>query len=252
MLSEKQMNCLNVQQFPKLAQPVTVRIKFCKTGDLQYISHLDLQRTISRVLVRAGIPTWYTQGFNPHAKIIFGLPLSVGAESLCEYLDVRIDRDMPCDEIKRRLNGALTEQLHVLDVYLPASDSAFQHIVWATYDIRIRTGGLTQALANDMKSYLTTAPVVMEKKSKSGMRQVDITTLIRSLDAWVDETVESEQRELQIATTLCVSGSDYLNPEYLIRALKERFGILPEGDIQSEYRILRTKVLLRDGVTEFR
>ncbi|MBR0443044.1 MAG: DUF2344 domain-containing protein [Clostridia bacterium] len=239
MLSKDKMT------YPKLTEPRTVRIKFRKAGNLQYISHLDLQRTVSRVLVRAGIPMWYTQGFNPHAKIVFGLPLSVGAESECEYLDLRIDRDMPCDEIKDRLNAVLTDELCVLDAYV-APGSVFADIVWAEYDIRIRTEGLTQALADEMQAYLTTSPLMMDKKSKSGIRQVDITALIRSLDALVTDG------ELRIVATLCVSGADYLNPEYLIRALREKFGMLPEGDIVSEYSILRTKVYLADGETEFR
>ena len=235
----------NKISYPKLDGFRTVRVKFRKVGNLQYISHLDLQRTISRVLVRAGIPMWYTQGFNPHAKIVFGLPLSVGAESECEYLDLRIDRDMPCDEIKERLNAVLTDELCVLDVY-EAPKSAFADIVWARYDIRIRTEGLTQELVNEAQTYLTTSPLMMDKKSKSGIRPVDITTLIRSLDATLADG------ELRLDTVLCVSGADYLNPEYLIRALREKFGILPEGDVVSEYTVLRTKVYLSDGETEFK
>ena len=87
---------------------------------------------------------------------------------------------------------------------------------------------------------------MMDKKSKSGIRQVDITTLIRSLDAYV------EAGELHLDAILCVSGADYLNPEYLITALRERFGILPEGDVIGEYSILRTNVYLADGETEFK
>lgn len=229
-----------------LPTPRTVRVKFRKVGNLQYISHLDLQRTISRVLIRAGIPTWYTKGFNPHAKITFGLPLSVGAESLCEYLDVRIERDMGNREIKQRLNDALTDELCVLDVYTAPDKSVFADIVWAKYDIRIRTERVNETLAEQMQTYLTTSPLMMDKKSKSGIRQVDITTLIRSLRAYI------ENGELRIDTTLCVSGANYLNPEYLITALRDRFGILPEGDVTSEYSILRTHVYLADGVTEFK
>ena len=242
MLSQEKL------KYPLLEAPRTVRIRFRKVGQLQYISHLDLQRTFARVLVRAGIPMWYTQGFNPHAKVIFGLPLSVGAESLCEYVDLRVARDMPCEEIKERLNGALTEELCVLDAYVPPASSVFADIIWATYDIRLHTEGLTADMADDIKAYLTTSPLMVDKKSKSGIRSVDITKLIRSLDVAVDE----DRKECAIRTTLCVSGADYLNPEYLISVLRDRFGILPKDDPNSEYRILRTDVLLSDGVTAFR
>ena len=247
MLSERQVvNRRPKEDYPLLPAPRTVRVKFRKVGNLQYISHLDLQRTISRVLIRAGIPTWYTKGFNPHAKITFGLPLSVGAESVCEYLDVRIERDMGNREIKQRLNEALTDELCVLDVYTAPDGSSFSDIVWAKYDIRIRAGGLDSSLAEQVQTYLTTSPLMVDKKSKSGIRQVDITALTRSLRAYV------ENGELRIDTTLCVSGADYLNPEYLIAALRTRFGILPEGDASCEYSILRTSVYLADGETEFR
>ena len=84
---------------PLLPEPRPIRVKFRKVGDLQYISHLDLQRTFSRVLVRAGLPLWYTQGFNPHIKMVFGLPLPVGCESECEFLDLRLARvKKACDE----------------------------------------------------------------------------------------------------------------------------------------------------------
>ena len=240
MLSQNKMS------YPKLSEPRTVRIKFRKVGNLQYISHLDLQRTISRVLVRAGIPMWYTQGFNPHAKIVFGLPLSVGAESECEYMDLRIDRDMPCEQVMENLNRVLTDELCVLKAYDAPAKSSFADIVWAEYDIRIRTEGLSEQLAEDVCRYLTTSPLMMDKKSKSGIREVDITTLIRSLTASVADG------ELYLHAVLCVSGADYLNPEYLIRALREKFGLLAEDDMDSSYSILRTRVYLADGETEFR
>ena len=33
-----------------------VRIRFSKVGSLQFISHLDLNRTMKTVMIRAGIP----------------------------------------------------------------------------------------------------------------------------------------------------------------------------------------------------
>jgi hypothetical protein len=54
-----------------------------------------------------------------------------------------------------------------------------------------------------------------------------------------------------LRAVLCVSGADYLNPEYLIRALREHFGLLAEDDMSSSYSVLRTRVYLADGETEF-
>ena len=97
MLSESKLTeKKRIRELEALERPFTVRLKFRKVGSLQYISHLDLQRTFMRVIVRACIPAWYTKGFNPHAKLVFSTPLSVGAQSVCEYLDIRIDREMSC------------------------------------------------------------------------------------------------------------------------------------------------------------
>ena len=79
--------------------PTPIRIKFTKTGALQFISHLDLNRTMKTVMIRAKIPIHYSEGFNPHPKMVFALPLSIGAESVCELLDIKIDLEMTSYEI---------------------------------------------------------------------------------------------------------------------------------------------------------
>ena len=76
-----------------------VRLRFSKTGRLKYISHLDINRAMSRALKRAGIPLWYTEGFNPHPYMSFSLPLSLGVESLCESVDLRITGEITNKEI---------------------------------------------------------------------------------------------------------------------------------------------------------
>ena len=119
-----------LSSLPAVEPPFTVRLKFRKVGKLQYISHLDLQRTFMRVIVRACIPAWYTKGFNPHAKLVFSTPMSVGTESEYEFLDIRIDKQMSPEEIMRRLNAELTEELRITEAYIPKSD--FSEIAYAT------------------------------------------------------------------------------------------------------------------------
>jgi radical SAM-linked protein len=253
MLSESQG--VRAHRAPKTAYPLlegfrTVRMKFSKVGSMQYISHLDLQRNFARVLIRAGIPVWYTKGFNPHAKIVFGLPLSVGAQSVCEYVDVRIERDMPCEEIKARMNAEMTEEMQLSEVYLPEGCADFSEISWAEYDIRIFCDGLTDALPDAVQHYLTTSPIMIEKKSKSGVREMDMVPLIRTVAASCE--LEGAQRVLCLRCTLGACGADYLNPEYVVRALSEKFALM-QGDPACEwYEIVRRRVLLADGESEFR
>ena len=134
---------------PPLERPITVRLKFRKVGSLQYISHLDLQRTFNRVIVRACLPVWYTKGFNPHAKLVFSTPLSVGAQSVYEFLDIRIDREMSPEIIMERMNRELTDELYIVDAYVPKSD--FSEIAWASYELEISCKGASEALSCEMQ-----------------------------------------------------------------------------------------------------
>ncbi len=223
---------------PTLPQPITVRLKFRKVGKLQYISHLDLQRTFMRVIVRACIPAWYTKGFNPHAKLVFSTPLSVGSESEYEFLDIRIDKDISPREIMDRLNEELTDELRITDAYIPKTD--FSEIAYATYDIRICTEGADKSIAEDIKKALTVSPLMLTKKTKSGEKEIDIVPLIKSADVGFADGV------VIICATLSASVGEFLNPEMVISGLKQRCGILSSDPTSEWYTILRTSVRKKD------
>ena len=74
---------------------ITVRISFEKKNEASYISLLDLQRVMQRVLKRSGLPVWHTLGFNPHLYMTFACPLSLGQESECECVDVKTEAENP-------------------------------------------------------------------------------------------------------------------------------------------------------------
>ena len=214
----------------------TVRLKFKKTGSLQYISHLDLQRTFNRVIVRSCIPVWYTKGFNPHAKLVFSTPLSVGTQSVCEYLDIRIDRDMSCSEIKDRLNAELTDELCIVDAYIPKSD--FSEIGYAAYDFEIHTANASEQLAEEINKTLSTSPLTLVKRTKAGEKEIDIIPLIRSAKAYFD----GESVSVRIKAVLSASSTDFLNPEMIITALKAKCGILSADVSEEWYSIVRTAI----------
>lgn len=195
--------------------PESVRIKFRKTGRLRYISHLDLDRTVRTALVRTKIPVWYTEGFNPHAKMVFAQPLPLFAESECELLDIKITEKMPFDEIKQRLRAAFTEELYTLDVYTPRDK--FTDIAYAEYrisgDFEIGKEKITEFLSKE---------ITVTKKTKSGEKTLDIRPQVRSLVLNADGS---------ITAVLDASGASYLNPDILCRAL---------FDVDTDYLITRT------------
>ena len=62
-------------------------MQFSKTGTSCYISHLDLVRVFHRAFKRAGIKLEYSKGFNPHPKMGFAQPLSLGYTGIREYIE---------------------------------------------------------------------------------------------------------------------------------------------------------------------
>jgi radical SAM-linked protein len=65
-----------------------IRIRFAKLGKIRWTSHRDVARMWERAFRRIDLPVARTEGFSPRPKLSFGLALSVGHESLGEYLDV--------------------------------------------------------------------------------------------------------------------------------------------------------------------
>ena len=223
---------------PALEKPFTVRLKFRKVGKLQYVSHLDLQRTFMRVIVRACIPAWYTKGFNPHAKLVFSTPLGVGTESECEFLDLRIDKPISPKEIMDRLNGELTDELRIVDAYIPESD--FSEIAFADYDIRIKTEGADALLADKIRKALETSPLYVTKKTKSGEKEIDIVPLIRSLCVGYDDGT------IIMSATLSAAVGEFLAPELIIKGLKEKCAVLSGDPTEEWYTVKRTAIRRKD------
>ncbi len=233
-----------VAQRRLLDPPKMLRLKFCKVGNLQYISHLDLQRTFNRIINRACLPVWYTKGFNPHIKLVFSTPLSVGSQSVCEYLDIRIEREMSCEEIKDRLNNEMTEEFYILDAYEPTKD--FSEIKWANYQISITTNGASESLAKSIKETLTTSPLCLIKKTKAGEKEIDIVPLIKEVSTEYDSIGGC----INIAAIVSASSNEYLNPEMLVLGLKNKLDILETDPKKEFYSIMRTSLLCED-MSEF-
>jgi radical SAM family uncharacterized protein/radical SAM-linked protein len=84
-----------------------------KTGDLRFISHLDLQKLFERALRRAKIPIAFTEGFNPRPKMQWVMPLPLYYESNHELMHLDIGEVLDENDIKTRINKQLPEELQI-------------------------------------------------------------------------------------------------------------------------------------------
>jgi radical SAM-linked protein len=207
---------------------------------------------MAKVLVRAKAPLWYSKGFNPHAKLIFALPLSVGAQSECEYLDVRVERAIPPLELMEHINAELTEELRFLDAYY--AETKLEDIYWAEYDFEIKTSGADENLAQEIEKLLTGEQVIILKKAKDKykkifFKEVDIAPYVRDVSVCLEDGI------IKINVKLSASINQthpHINPENIVTMLKDKLGILTGDVTEEQYDIMRTRIYFEDGETDFR
>lgn len=187
-----------------------VRLRFSKTDRLKYISHLDINRAMARALKRAEIPLWYTEGFNPHPYMSFSLPLSLGVESLCESVDLRIVGDITNEDIKSRLNSVLPEGLKIVDVYDNFRDNS--EIVYSDYVYKFEFKD-NEAAYEKIKAVLESDEILALKKGKQGRKRVMKETNIKS---FIDKYSISIRGDVIILNIRLLAGPEKnLNPSLL-------------------------------------
>lgn len=240
MLSEPSKIIRPSGDFAPLAEPRVVRLSFSKKGAVIFTSHLDLQRTMMRILARADLPLWYTQGFNPHAKLVFGLPLPLGCAGERELMDIRIERDMPCDEILERMRRATVPGISFTECY-PANEK-YAGIASASYRITLRLPEEDPLSAGEVEKYLSSRSIITVKKTKSGETETDIAPLIRSV------SVSTDGGSLVIDTVLAAGCTENLSPELLMSVLVWNFGSRAQAAFgMADYSVIRTGIYRADG-----
>ena len=192
------------------------RLKFEKMLAARYISHLDLMNLIQRSIARAGLPVWYTEGFNPHAYISILLPLPTGVSGEYELMDFQFTTDEIPPDAVQRLNAAFPAGIRALEIYQP--EMPVRDIAYAEYEICIEAYGLD---AGSTAGLFLNGPQMIVKRSKRGEKEVDINEFIKSLSA-VQEGDTTRIRALVAA------GNVNLNPEYITGVIREK---LPDASI---------------------
>ena len=187
-----------------------VRLRFSKTGQAKYISHLDTNRVFSRALARAKINLWYTQGFNPRPYMSFSLPLSLGVESYCENVDLRILDDLTDEEIKDRMNNALPLGIRIVDVYEDFMDC--HDIVYSDYVYKFEFKDNETALEK-INAVLESDEILAQKKAKQGKRRILKETDIKQFIVKYNASIRDNNIVLNIR--LLAGPDKNLNPTLL-------------------------------------
>jgi radical SAM-linked protein len=145
---------------------------------------------------RAEIPLKHSEGFNPHPLLSIVLPLSLGQESVCEFLDVTFEDEVGSFlRLPERLNPYLPNGIRITRAAVPLMKPG---------DIALVRSELT-AVSGAWN--LPAANITVEKKTKSGnIRQieVDASALERVGETTIACTLPSDVSPQLLANTLGV------------------------------------------------
>jgi len=173
-----------------------IRIQFAKLGRARFLSHLELVTLFSRAIRRAGIPIRFSEGFHPLPKIVFSPALSVGIESIAEYMDLEVNGDMNSYELTRVMNRQLPHWLKVLDsreipLKFPSISDSIKKIEytlslegWGTYFI-----SNSKELNDKIDAFFEVRERSLEVKRKSGTLRIDLRSWVEELQLMSDNSL---------------------------------------------------------------
>lgn len=196
------------------------RLVFEKTHRMRFVGHLDMMRIFQRAISREGIELVFSQGFNPHPRMSFARPLSLGQTSHVEIMDIELAGDIANDELIKRMNSALPVHLQVLAAYdMPeGAKPAMAIVTHAEYLIHLPERHRDE-YADYLARFLEKPEITIQKlakfKGRKQMVDLDIKPMLCSLEL----TEPLTMRLLCLATE-----KENLKPDRMMKVFWETCG----------------------------
>ncbi|WP_460287049.1 TIGR03936 family radical SAM-associated protein [Clostridium sp. CTA-7] len=212
-------------------------IKFTKESSIKFISHLDLMRTIQRVIRRANLPMEYSKGFNPHMALSIAQPLSVGVYSDAEYMDIVLVEELEEKEIIDMLNTKTAAGIKFLTAIKVINKEGEKKLpqTMALVDAARFTIKMLCSDSNKVESKMDELINKSEwntiKKSKKGEREVNLKTMIKDMKHWISNN------ELILNVVISSGSREHLSPDLLAEYIKSNISEIIEDafvDIKRE------------------
>jgi len=196
-------------------------IKYSKESEIKFISHLDLMRTIQRLIRRSDLPIEYSKGFNPHMNVSIAQPLSVGMYSCGEYMDVGLSEDLAEEYIKDKLRENLPRGIQILEVTKvriveegKKIPQAMALIDGARYCINIKYTDTT-SLDDEISKVLKEKEWITIKRGKDSEKSVDIKPMIK------DFKYEIFEQGLKLEVLTACGSKENLSAQLIAKYIKE-------------------------------
>ncbi|MDR2089810.1 MAG: TIGR03936 family radical SAM-associated protein [Clostridiales Family XIII bacterium] len=187
-------------------------IKFEKKDKMIYISHLDVQRLFHRAIKMLRIDLKYSKGFNPHPKLSFAQPLSLGHASVSEYLEFETGEASAGRPValKDRFNALLPQGIKILEVRsIPhPGKSASSLVAAAKYRIDIPFFYAYREAAMD---FFGRERIMAERPKKQG-EYINIRPMIIAL-----KPLMVNENTITLTSTIHCGSASNLNPELMLQ-----------------------------------
>lgn len=185
-----------------------------KTENAKYVSHLDFVRMFGRAMRRARLPIAFSEGFNPHPLLGFALPLSVGYTSECEILEITLTEPISPKEIMVALNAVLPQGVRITGAC--EGKSRMKALDYALYIVK------AENLPESAAEFLARESILIEKKTKSGIKETDIRPDIKSIN------ILSDRMEIVVRA----GSRANLKPEVVVNAMNRYIDGYESGECE--------------------
>ena len=208
-------------------------IKFSKNGYVKYTSHLDLLRIFKRAFKKTGLGLRYSQGFNPHPKMGFAQPLSLGYAGKNELIEFEINEPASEESILEKMQCEMPDGIDLIECKSLGPDvkSLASIADSALYKIWIPTEKDEVELKSKLADYIAQEKIIAMKRQKKTkkLQEMDIKHMIRSCEI-------SKLGEFAMIEALLDCGSkSNCSPELVISTFCEFAGIdTPRHEIEVE------------------
>jgi radical SAM-linked protein len=180
---------------------VRIRLEYTQFGKVRFMSHRDMATVWERIVRRAGLAVRYSEGFNPRPRLHFGLALSVGHESFCEYLDIDLEHPTDLAELPAVLTGLMPPGMEVTAVVevWDRSQSLQQMVDLVVWSAELPSGAETPAVAQRVAELLAAETWSIDVVRKSKPTQIDLRSVVERLE--FDTSAERAVLTAELRTT---------------------------------------------------
>ena len=219
-----------------------LRLTFSKVGPTRFIGHLDLARTMERVLNRAQIPVTYTQGFNRRPRMQMASALPLGFTSDCEMVEILLDERLEPETVKERLMakmapGILLHQVEEVPLDAPLLQNC---TVAAVYQVTLLDPVDTVKLQQKIDNLMASDSHIRQRARGRKRKPYDLRPLIEALSlgetAILADSYQADKPTLHMRLLLQEGKTG--RPDEVLYALD-----LDPADA----RIHRTQIILADA-----